>query len=142
MKAIRILALAAGLAAAPACGGSNSTTTPSVTVGPTTALFEGTLAPGGFAFYSFTVDQTGNASIMLASVSTSAAPAAASGLVLGIGVGSPLGTDCSMTTSMQASAGLTSQLVANLTPGIYCARVYDPGSLKATVNFAIRIVHT
>jgi len=143
MRAIRLFALAAGLAAASACGGSDTaTTTPSVTVGPTTTLFEGTLAPGGFAFYSFTVDQTGNASIMLASVSTSTAPNATSGLALGIGVGSPLGTDCSTTTTMPATAALTSPLVVNTTPGIYCVRAFDIGNLRQTVNFAIRIVHT
>jgi hypothetical protein len=144
MKAIRILALAAGLAAASACGGSSNatTTTPTVTVGPTAELFEGTLAPGGAAFFSFTVQQTGDTDVMLASVATSTAPGATTPVVIGIGVGSPLGTDCSTTTTMQATAALTSPLVVNMPPGIYCVRAFDIGNLRQTVNFAVRIVHT
>jgi len=143
MKSIRMIALAASVAAASACGGSNTTpTTPSVTVGPTTELFESTLAPRGAAFFSFTVAQTGDTDVMLASVSTSTAPAATTSVVVGLGVGTPIGSDCSTTKVMQATAALTSPLVVNMTPGIYCVRVFDLGNLTSTVNFAVRIVHT
>ena len=145
MKAMRTLLLAAAVVTASACGGSSdsqSTTSPSVTVGPSTALFEGQIDPGGFAFYSFTVQQTGNVNVMLASVTASAEPGTSSSVVLGLALGTPAGTDCSITNSIQASAGLTSQLVVNMPPGIYCARVYDIGNLRSTVNFAARIVHT
>jgi hypothetical protein len=57
-------------------------------------------------------------------------------------MGTPLGTDCTITNALPASPGLTSQLVNSLTPGIYCARVYDIGNLRTTIKFAIRIVHT
>ncbi len=142
LKTIAALGFALGL---PACGGSSNpatTTSPSVVIGPTTSLFEGTLDPGGFAFYSFTVQQTGNVNVMLASVTTSTAPGTSVPVVLGLALGTPLGTDCSITNSIPASAGLTSQLVNNLSPGVYCARVYDIGNLQSTVNFAIRIIHT
>ena len=143
MTALKRIALASLLLAAAACGGGDTpATTPTAIAGPQTQLFEGTLAPGGSAFYSFTVDQTGNASVMLASVSTSTAPNTSVAITLGLALGTPLGTDCSITAALTASPSLTSPLVNSLTPGIYCARVYDIGNLKSTVNFAVRIVHT
>ena len=144
MKALKVLALVASIATAAACGGSSdsTSTTPSVSVGPTTALFEGTLDPQGFAFYSFQVQQTGNANVMLASVSSSVAPGTSSNVTLGLSIGVPSGTDCTIQNAAPASPGLTSQLVVNLSPGLYCARIYDIGNLTSTVNFAVRIFHT
>lgn len=151
MSVLRKLAAAALVAALPAfsaCGGSDdptsssTSTAPTVISGPSTALFEGTLAPGGSAFYSFTVTTTGLTNVMLASVTSSASPGTSSTVVLGLALGTPLGTDCTITNSLPASAGLTSQLVNSLTPGIYCARVYDIGNLRSSVKFAIRIVYT
>jgi hypothetical protein len=146
MKAtVRMFCLAGACAIAlSACGGSSdsSTTTPTVTVGPQSQLFEGQLDVGGSAFYSFTVQATGDANFMLASVATSNAPGTSSAVALGLAVGTPLGTDCTVTKAVVATAALQSPLVANLAPGIYCVRVYDVGALPARVNFAIRIVHT
>ncbi len=135
------LALAAAVSA---CGGSSnsSSTTPTVTTGPQTELFEGTLAVGGSAFYSFTVQSTGDADVMLASITTSSAPGHSANVVLGLGIGTPLGTDCQVTAALPAFAALQSPLVSNLTAGIYCVRVYDMGSLTVPVKFAVRIVHT
>jgi hypothetical protein len=135
---------AAALAAAvSACGGDNSTsTTPSVVATPQAALFEGKLDVGGSSFYSFNVEATGNANVMLASVTTSTAPGTTTGTPLGLALGSPLGTDCVITSAVVATPALQSPLVSNLTPGIYCVRVYDVGSMTVPVNFAVRIVHT
>jgi len=144
-KAFVALLLSSMAVSFAACGGSNSTTStaPTVSVNPTPEIFEGKVDPGGSAFYSFTVTQTGNVDVMLASVSTSTAPSGtAPAIPLGIGLGTPIGTDCSVTSSINTSAALTSPLVGNMTPGIYCVRVYDIGQLRSTVNFAIRIVHT
>jgi hypothetical protein len=138
-----IIAVVVALSAA-ACGGSDSTTstTPTAATGPSTELFEGQLSAGGSAFYSFTVATTGLANVMLASVTTTTAPGTSSAVVLGLALGTPAGTDCQITNSLPTAAGLTSQMVNSLTPGVYCARVYDLGNLRATVNFAIRILHT
>jgi hypothetical protein len=127
-----------------ACGGSNDSTSaqPTVTAGPQTELFEGKLAVGGSAFYSFTVQATGNTNVMLASVMTSTAPGTSTGTPLGLAIGSPLGTDCNITTAVVAGPALQSPLVSNLTAGTYCVRVYDVGNLTVPVNFAVRIVHT
>ena len=139
-------AFAVGLATAlAACGGSNqsaTSTTPSIVAGPQTELFEGKLDLRGSAFYSFTVRDTGDATFMLASVTTSTTPGASTGVVLGLGVGSPLGTGCVETKTVLAFGALQSPLVSNLTPGIYCVRVSDVGNLTVPVNFAIRVVHT
>jgi hypothetical protein len=132
--------------AASACGGSNNPTaaqpTVTVTATPQAELFEGTLAVGGAAFFSFTVQATGDADAMMASVTTSPAPGMSTGVALGMAIGSPLGTDCTVIKAVVAAAALQSPLVSNLTPGIYCIRVYDVGTLSAPVNFAVRIVHT
>lgn len=127
-----------------ACGGSDltSSSAPTILGGPSTVLFEGQLAVGGSAFYSFTVSTTGDANVMLASVTTSTAPGSESNVVLGLALGTPLGEDCSITSAVLASAALQSPLVNNLAPGIYCTRVYDIGNLRSPVKFAIRIVHT
>jgi hypothetical protein len=136
-------AAAAMAIAISACGGSNNTsTTPTVAATPQTVLFEGNLNVGGFSFYSFNVEATGNANVMLASVTTSTAPGTSTVVALGMALGSPLGTDCVITNAVVASAALQSPLVSNLTPGTYCVRVYDVGNMTVPVNFAVRIVHT
>jgi len=137
------IALATGLMA---CGGSDNpsaaTTGPTVVATPQPVLFEGKLDVGGSSFYSFAVSATGNTNVMLASVTTSTTPGNSTNVTLGMGLGTPLGTDCVVTTSVQASPALQSPLVSNLTAGTYCVRVYDVGNLKGPVNFAVRIVHT
>ena len=142
-----IVAFAAALAVAvvSACGGSNSSTTsttPTVVAGPSTESFEGTLTRNGSSFFSFTVQATGDAFVMLASVTSTTAPGSSLNTILGLGLGTPLGTDCVVTTSVLAFPALQSPLVSNLTAGVYCVRVYDVGNLTGNVNFAIRIVHT
>ncbi len=145
LAAAFVLALLAAAAMA-ACGGSNTnsttSTTPSVITGPTTVLFEGKLTVGGFSFYSFTVNTTGDADVMLASVTATTSPGSELNVVLGLAIGTPLGEDCQITSSLPATPALQSPLVNNLTPGTYCVRVYDIGNLTVPVNFAVRIVHT
>jgi len=145
MRRVRKLAAVALALTLAACGGSSentAATAPTVTAGPTSALFEGKIDVGGSAFYSFTVMTTGDIDVMLASVTSTTSPGSESNVVLAIGVGQPAATDCTVTTSLLARAALQSPLVSNVTPGIYCVRVYDVGNLRSTVNFAIRIVHT
>ena len=135
-----LVLLVAGLLTA-ACGNNDSSTTaPTTPTGPSSEVFTGALPLNGSSFYSFTVVTAGQVSITLASlVATQPGPAVNN--VLGLGVGSPLGTDCSVTNSVTTSPGLAAQLVNSLTPGIYCARIYDVGNLAVPVFFAVRIVH-
>ena len=137
VKVLAALAVAGLLTAA--CG-SDSTTTPTAPTGPSTEVFSGTLDVQGSSFYSFTTTTSGQVSITYASlVATQPGPALNS--VLALALGAPLGTDCNVTNSINAAPGLTAQLVSTLPPATYCARVADIGSLTASVNFTVRIVH-
>jgi len=133
--------------AAAACGGSDSSSTatePTVVGTPSTELFEGKLqGAGDSAFYSFKVNTAGNVVVTLASVTTATTPGSSVNLPLGVGLGSPLATDCSLTSQTTTGPALTSQLTgANFSPNIYCVRVFDVGTLRGPVNFAVRITHT
>jgi hypothetical protein len=146
MKAMKacVAAVAALVVTASACGGSNTAPAQAspISTGSATELFEGPLSVGGSAFYSFTVTATGDADVMLASTTTSTSPGTSTIVVLGLALGTPVGQDCSITSSLPAAAALQSPLVSNLTPGVYCVRVYDLGNMTVPLNFAIRIVHT
>jgi hypothetical protein len=142
----RFLALTLALAAA-GCGGSDNsaaTTQPTVISGPTTELFEGKLqGSGDSSFYSFTVTTTGNVNVTLASVTLTTTPGTSTNLVLGVGLGSPVATECNVTTQVATAPGLTSQLVgSSFAPAVYCVRVFDVGSVRGPINFAVRILHT
>ncbi|HKF68563.1 MAG TPA: hypothetical protein VKB36_18575 [Vicinamibacterales bacterium] len=133
------------LALAMTACGNDTSTTPTTTTGPTSEIFEGQLqGPGGSQFFSFTVSSAGNASITLASVTTAATPGTSINVPLGLGLGQPLGTDCNLTQQTTTGPGLAPQLTTatNLSPAIYCVKVFDVGNLAVPVNFAVRITHT
>ena len=125
-----------------ACG--NDTSTTPTTTGPTSENFEGQLqGPGGSQFFSFTVSSAGDATITLASVTTAATLGTSINTPLGLGLGQPLGTDCNLTQQTTTGPGLAPQLTgSNLSPAIYCVKVFDVGNLTVPVNFAVRITHT
>jgi hypothetical protein len=118
---------------------TTATTSPSTAATTTTELFTGTLAVGDLQFYSFTVTQSGSAVVTLASLQS--APRTTLSSAVGIGVGVPAGTGCATTTTMNVVPGLTAQLSAPLSPGIYCVDVYDIGTLTGPATFAVRLVH-
>ena len=103
----------------------------------TTETFSGTLAAQGASIYTFTVAKSGQVSITL----TSVGPTATTPVGLGIGTGT--GTVCTLTSSTpMAIAGSTAQITVNQTPGTYCLKVYDAGTLAASLTFTVTIVHT
>ena len=138
--AILVVLVVAGLLTTACSNSDDSSTTAPTATGPTTEIYAGTLAVGGSGFFSFTVVTSGPVSITLASL-TATQPGPALNSAMSLGVGSPLGTDCSVTSSVVAAPALTAQLVNSLTPSIYCARISDLGNLTGPVNFTIRIVH-
>jgi hypothetical protein len=148
MKLMKAGVVAVGLAAVAvvmaACGGDSSSPAAPTTTGTSTStlLFEGQLSVGGSAFYSFSVDNSGTTNVMLASTTTSTSPGTSANVVLGLGIGTPLATDCTVTAPFPVTANLQTAVSSNLTPGIYCVRVFDVGNMKVPLNFAIRIVHT
>ncbi|MEQ1910062.1 MAG: hypothetical protein ABMA15_14645 [Vicinamibacterales bacterium] len=143
--ALGALLLVASLSVA-ACGDSTTTSPTTTTATPTTELFSGTLSPKGSSFYSFTASTTGAVSVTLASTTTAkVGPAIAAKLTIGLGV--PSGFGCAVTSSIDATPGLSAQLsnsslTADSNGSIYCIRVSDPGQLTSDVLFVIRIVHT
>jgi hypothetical protein len=125
--------------AGAACGG-NSPTAPPTTPSGSTENFTGSLAPRGSSFYSFTVTTAETVSVSLASLTgNNTAPASTSSVRLGLGV--PVGTDCSVNSSVDTVAGLTSQLTAPVSPDVYCVKISDIGNLTGLLNFTIRIGH-
>jgi hypothetical protein len=128
-----------------ACGGTQtapsgtSTTTTATVAAPTiTETFDGTVAVGGSRFYSFSTAQNGTVTVTLTSVGGQFVP---STITLGVGVGTPNGTDCTTSTSVSTSSGSTAQVTMTLSPGVYCARVYDVGNLFAAATFSATIAH-
>jgi hypothetical protein len=102
-------------------------------------FFTGTLAPKSSSFYSFTLTQAGTVSLTLASLSfgpQNPAPAT----IVGLGFGTPVGTDCSLTTSLQTGAGLVAQINTGASTGTFCVDIFDVGNLSSAVDFVIRIV--
>lgn len=139
------LAAAAIVVGAAACNSETPTSpTTTTTVPPTVAEpvtteeFLGTVAVGGAAFYSFSVEQNGTVHLTLASVGGTNVPGS---VWLGLGIGTPAGEDCSTTSSLNTQAGSSAQISGTYAPGIYCARVYDIGNLIAPARFAITIEH-
>jgi hypothetical protein len=129
-----VLTLLAGCSETP-----TSPTDPSATSSATinTGQFVGALSAGESRFYSFTVSRTGVISAMLASV-TIPPRGAAIETPIGVGIGRPAGTGCPTLTSLTTAAALTTHAQLEAGSGVYCINVYDPGTLKTSVNFVVR----
>ena len=98
----------------------------------------GNVVPQGSSFYSFTVTTAGTVSVSLSSLmANTIGPASTAVVRLGLGV--PLGTGCSVTSSVDTAAGLTTQLTVPVNPDVYCVNIADIGNLTAPMNFTIRI---
>ena len=134
-------ALVALLAAG--CGNNTATSptsTSSTTATTSSITFAGTLNPGDFRFYSFTLSTAGSVVALLASV-TDARTHLPLPVSLEIGIGIPAATDCATTTMQVLSAGLVSQMTVPLSTGTFCLRVADIGELTAPATFAVRFTH-
>jgi hypothetical protein len=119
----------------------SSSTSPSATRTPasptTTEPFVATLGVGGTKFYSFSVSQYGTVNVNLNNVDAADGPSA---VPLGVGIGAPSGTGCAGNT-IPLSAGPTALVTGVYEPGVYCALVYDVGSLVVPVRFNVSIAH-
>lgn len=103
-----------------------------------TRLFTGTLTPGTTQFYSFTLSKDSDITLTLASV-IPAGGREASTAPLRLSLGVPRALGCEVSSSVLTPAALSAQLREKGTPGIYCAAVSDPGSLRGDMSFAVRI---
>lgn len=142
------LALLVAIAVVPAaCGDDDSPTSPTTTTPTTTTTaeasvsesFTGSLPVRGARFYSFEVPTNGTVTVTLNNVGgVSGVPDT---IWVGVGLGTPEATDCSTTSSVSTQAGGGPHISTTLTPGTYCARVYDIGNLAAAAPFNVTIAH-
>ena len=116
-----------------ACGGDKTTTAPSNTSTPTSEDWSGVVAPGGQSSRSFTVNASGTIAVTLT----------AAGATLGLGVGLPRvsGGGCRLGVSVNASPASSPQISTAADSGQYCVQVYDLGTLRDPVGFALKIDH-
>ena len=119
---------------------NTSTTTTTPVASPTiTEGFNGTLAVGGFRFYTFNIAASGTVNVTLNKVSGTNVPAT---VQLGLGIGQPSGTDCATTVSVTASSAFAApQTTGTFGPGLFCVRVFDVGNLAGSATFAVTIAH-
>jgi hypothetical protein len=110
--------------------------TPEAT-GTRTETFTSSLGVRGAASRSFTVSQGGTVSVRLETINPQ--PAVVVGL--GVGIPRPDGSGCSLSRSVNTSAGSAAQITSGIDTGPYCVKIYDVGNLTALVNFSISIVH-
>ena len=142
MRRLFLLLVVLASIGAAGCGDDEPTTPTSASteasVDATTRLFAGTLAPRGSAFYSFTVSQSSDVLVTLASL-TAAGDRAPLPVPLVLGLGVPRGTACATTTTVDTTADLSAQIRESRAAGVHCASLVDPGHLKGDAAFAIRI---
>jgi len=136
-----VLALVVVTSVSAACGSdSQDVTVPSTSTSSSDSFetFAGSMVPQGSTFYSFPVTTAGTVSVSLSSLmANTSGPASSDVMRLGLGV--PLGTGCSVTSSVDTTPGLTAQLTVQVNPDVYCVNIADVGNLTAPVNFTIRI---
>jgi hypothetical protein len=140
MKAAVLALFVAALAAAGCGGGSSPATTTTAPSANSLETFSGILAPGGSIFYSFAASTAGTANVTLASLTSSSTPAASTTAV-GLGLGNPVGTGCTLLTTMNVKPALTAQLTSPVAVDVYCVQIQDVGNLTAPLDFTIRISH-
>jgi hypothetical protein len=102
----------------------------------TTDSFNGTLAPNGSLVFTFSVATAGTVAVTLTSVS----PATTGPLGLGVGPSSSGSCTIANSTSGAIAAG-TPQLSAMESPGTYCVRVSDAGSLTTASTVTVTVTH-
>jgi hypothetical protein len=126
-----LLLVAAG--AVGGCGGSNTPTTPTAPSSPTSETWSSVLAPGGASSKSFTLDKSGTITVTLTGA----------GATVGLGVGLPRtsGGGCRLGVAVNASPATTPQLSTPADAGQYCVQVFDLGTLKDPIPFALKIDH-
>lgn len=127
------LALLAGLAA---CSSDTSTPVSPTTIPPTSFTYATTFTVNGAVTRTFDMISPGTVTMTLTSVTPDVA--------LGIGVGIPraTGSGCNLTRSAVVRAGSTPQLSLAAEPGLWCVRVWDPGTVTGDrVSFSMSVKH-
>lgn len=126
-----VLALVIAVASA-ACEDAAELVAP--TPSPVTETFSTQIATGGAASRTFTVRVAGTIRVTLASTTPG-------GVVLGLSLGVPrtTGAGCLPTRSVATAAGAAPQITLTAEAGVYCAQVYDIGTVADSVAFTLNI---
>lgn len=113
--------------------GSDTPTTPSSPTPSGSETFSSVVAPGGSSTRTFTLNSAGTITVTMTSA----------GATLGLGVGLPrtTGGGCRLGVSVNASPGSSPQISTAADAGQYCVQVYDLGTLRDPVPFALKIDH-
>jgi hypothetical protein len=99
-----------------------------------TDTFASFLAIGGSSAHTFPVSKSGTIVVTLTSVTPS--------LMVGVGIGIPGSSTCILSSSSNATAGLTPPITIPVDAGTYCVEVYDAGALNVPgVAFSMTIAH-
>jgi hypothetical protein len=115
--------------------GRSSPTTPSTTAS-TTDTFNGSLAPNGSLVFTFSVATAGAVAVTLTAVSPPA------GGPLGLAVGPSSNGTCTIANSTSGvTAGANAQLSGTESPGSYCVKVSDSGSLQTASTVTVTVMH-
>ena len=101
---------------------------------PGTDIFATSLAVQGATSRSIEASQAGVMVLTLQGLG-----AGASQLGLGLGIPRADGSGCFLTQSILTSASATPQLALSVEAGLYCVRVFDPGTLPNPVSFQLKI---
>jgi hypothetical protein len=111
----------------------HNVTSPSSTT-TTIETFASFLAVGGSSARTFSITQSGTISLTLTSVTPS--------ITIGLGIGIPSQGGCSLSRSVDATAGSSPQVTVAVDASTYCAEVYDAGTLTVpAVAFSMTIAH-
>jgi hypothetical protein len=62
---------------------------------------------------------------------------------LGIGIGIPREdfSGCLLTTAVTATPAAAPQITITAEPGVWCVRVWDPGTVPELVSFSMSVTH-
>jgi hypothetical protein len=128
-----VLACSVTAMLAAACGSDSTPTVPSNPSTTGSENWSSTVAPGGQSTRSFTVNAAGTISVTLT----------AAGDTLGLGIGLPRvsGGGCRLGVTVNTGPGSAPQLTTSADAGQYCVQVYDLGTVREPVGFALKIDH-
>ena len=141
-RSLTLLVLAGVLAGVLAAGCSPLGPTSSHEVPPNSQLvvenFSGPLAVKGFAFYSFSVVESGTTYLSLITLKEGGVDSTAK---VTIGLGTPRGTTCATNNILTVVADGSLSLTDTTNRGVHCALIFDPGNLTLPATFSLNITH-
>lgn len=132
VRAVLALVLLSGLAA---CSNDSSTPVSPTTIPPTSFTYATTFTVNGAVTRTFDQISPGTVSMTLTSVTPDVA------LAIGVGIPRIGSTGCNLTRSVVVKAGPSPQLSLAAEPGLWCVRVWDPGTVTDRVSFSLSVQH-